>query len=98
MNIMTADLVTCYSNVKNIPMQSFRWIATSNDVRAAFIAQDIQKVIPDAVKEIAYGGLSDCLTINTDHLFNDLFGCVKIMQKQIEALQTKVDGIYLLNK
>ena len=86
-DIDSVDLNTCYEIVKAIPLKSFRWIEEDVYVRAAFIAQDIEVVLPEAIKERSYGGFTDCKTINMDPLFNQLFGCVKHMQRRIEELE-----------
>lgn len=53
-----------------------------------FIAQDVQKVMPEAVKPL---GETDLLGLDKDAIYAALVNAVKAQQKQIEVLQKRID-------
>jgi hypothetical protein len=94
-NIEDADIDICYSNIKNIKLHRFEWDSTllpDVDDRhvIGFIAQEVQTILPKAVKESNDYGFSDFKSLDTDQLNKCLFGCVQKLIVKVEALEAQV--------
>jgi hypothetical protein len=91
-DIVDADLTRCYDIVRSVPLRRFAWAAPlPPDVapdrhRLGWIAQEVELAFPKAVDRVSMYGLDDCRTLNTDQLMAALYGCVQMLQQQVEAL------------
>ncbi|HEX2859645.1 MAG TPA: tail fiber domain-containing protein [Alphaproteobacteria bacterium] len=74
--------------VKSLNGVHFTW---KKDGRPSYgvIAQDVQKVMPEAV----HGGGSTTMVVDSDQLIAPLIEAVKIQQKQIDDLRREVDEL-----
>ena len=69
---------------------------TENDnsnSKIGWVAQDVEKYIPNAVRKEAILGLPDCRKINTDQIIATLYGCV---QKLIEKVENQEHQLNVL--
>ena len=65
---------------------TFNW-KESREISAGVIAQDVEKVFPEVVKEM------DGKTVNYNGLIGLLVEVVKEQQKQIEELKSRIDNL-----
>lgn len=93
-DIESANLQMCYDTVKSIDLKYFKWNfpADSNVVlddkhSLGFIAQEIQKVFPNAVSESNSYGYTDFLSLNTDQILKAMYGALKQTMADKEALE-----------
>jgi hypothetical protein len=100
-NIALADIDTCYSNVKNVPLKKYSWKCDVlcdeecgfNRDRIGWIAQDVELVFPKSVKKRQMHGYDDCRDLNVDELYASMYGAIQKMQQMIESAQTTIVGL-----
>lgn len=99
-NITIANLQLCYDTIKNIPLKKYTWrddIYSSQQVfdrsRLGWIAQDVEMFIPKSVEKIEQYGYLDCRSFNNDQIIAHLYGCVKQLIKNVEALQDEINSM-----
>jgi hypothetical protein len=92
-NIVLANVATCYSNIKAIPLKYYKWrdsVFSAEEIRdrhkLGWIAQDVEAVFPKAVGSADMLGYSDCKTLDSDQLVATLYGAVQHLQAMVEAL------------
>ena len=93
-DIQSANLQMCYDTVKSIDLKYFKWnFPTESNVvpddkhSLGFIAQEIQKVFPNAVSESNSYGYTDFLSLNTDQILKAMYGALKQTMADKEALE-----------
>ena len=97
-NITSASNETCYENVKNINLYKFNYkeqfANNKNETQYGFIAQEVQKYYPKAVKyekiKVKDDTYENFLTINQTQLNYTLFGAVKHLQLELENIKVKL--------
>jgi hypothetical protein len=97
-NITLASNETCYENVKNINLYKFNYkeqfANNKNETQYGFIAQEVQKYYPKAVKyekiKVKDDTYENFLTINQTQLNYTLFGAVKHLQQELENIKVKL--------
>jgi hypothetical protein len=99
-NIELADLDTCYSNVKNIPLKYYKWrddVYTDKQVsdrhKLGWIAQDVETVFPKAVDKGEMHGYLDCRTLNSDQIYASMYGAIQKLQHVYEATKQELDDL-----
>jgi len=92
-NIQEADLDLCYENVKKLNLKYYKmkdeYVSPEYQKdrhNLGFIAQEVEKVFPNAVEERDIYGLSDLKTLNKDQIYTSMFGA---MQKLIQVVETQ---------
>ena len=92
-NIQNADLDDCFNKVKSLPLKRYKWkdniynqTEVTDRTKIGWIADDVQLLFPNSVKEINAHGYEDCKTINCDQIIASLYGCV---QKLITISENK---------
>jgi hypothetical protein len=90
-DIQVADIDTCYSNVKQIPLKYYKWrddVYDINEVadrhKLGWIAQDVEQVFPKAVSQKKMLGFDDCRDLNTDQLYASMYGAIQKLQQLVE--------------
>ena len=89
-NIVSANIETCYENVKNIPLRYFSWrdgFGGTDKRKVGWIAQEVEQVFPKAVTTIDAHGIGVCKALNTDQLIAAMFGAIQKLQHMVEDLQ-----------
>ena len=97
-NITSASNETCYENVKNINLYKFNYkeqfANNKNETQYGFIAQEVEKYYPKAVKyekiKVKDDTYENFLTINQTQLNYTLFGAVKHLQQELENIKVKL--------
>ncbi len=102
-NIQDADLDDCYNKIKSLPLKRYKWkdnIYNSDEVndrtKIGWIADDVQQIFPNSVKEIEAFGYSDCKSMNSDQIIAALYGCIKKLMSISENKKNTI--IELQNK
>ena len=98
-DITHADIDTCYTTVKKLPLRYFKIRdfvsddAVTDRHQLGWIAQDVEKVFPKAVNRIPLFGIDDCYILNDNQLYASLYGAVQklmhVTETQTEQLATK---------
>ncbi len=98
-DIQPADLNICLNNVKNLDLKYFKWKddyigneITTDRRKLGWIAQEVEAVIPKAVKKKNMFNMEDCRVLNSDQIIANMFGAVKMLIKKIKEKEE------LLNK
>ncbi len=96
-NIEDANIDECFNNIKNLPLKRYKWkdeIYTPTQVydrtKLGWIADDVQQIFPNSVKEIEANGLTDCKSMDIDQIIASLYGCIK---KLMSISETKKEII-----
>ncbi|MBT9167517.1 MAG: hypothetical protein DDT19_00855 [Syntrophomonadaceae bacterium] len=101
-SIEPANLDLCYNAVKNIPLSFYRWRDDAYSVEQVrdrgmlgWIADDVEKVYPKAVKTIPFELLTkekieDCKSVNNDQVYAALYGAVQKLIEKVEALERRI--------
>jgi hypothetical protein len=97
-NITLASNETCFENVKNINLYKFnykdKYSKHKQGTQYGFIAQEVQKYYPKAVKyekiKVKDDTYESFLTINQTQLNYTLFGAVKHLQRELDTIKVKL--------
>ena len=101
-NIVDADLDMCYNDIKELPLRKFKWRdnyivrhEVEDTSNLGFIAQEVELIYPKSVTTMVENDfdLPDVKSVNKDQLIMSLFGAVKKLQNDVEALQSIVNGV-----
>lgn len=99
-DIDTVDTTMCYSIIKHLPLKTYRWnkevynAQINNDsLRLGWIAQDVEKYIPNSVETISAYGLDNCKSINIDQVIACLYGAVQQLIKRNEQLEVDLEKL-----
>jgi hypothetical protein len=94
MDIVSANLSTCYEAVKAINLKYFKWTIPVDDQHSlGFIAQEVREVFPNAVLESDSFGYPDFLSLNTDQILKAMYGALQKTMNDIENLKTRLSNI-----
>ncbi len=97
-DIISANLTNCYNNIKNLRLVTYKWKDDKTQLNTAgglhknllgWIAQEVETIIPDAVTISEDNGLTDCRSLKSDIIYQNLFGCVQQLIKKIENLENE---------
>jgi hypothetical protein len=99
-DIVAADLELCYDKIKQLPLKYYKWkddVYTTDEVkdrhRVGWVAQDVQKVFNKAVDVGDMHGYSDCLTLNTDLIYANMFGAIQKLMKIVEDQEVRISDL-----
>ena len=101
-NIITADLDLCYDKIKNLRLVHYKWkdfVIEKNKTdennfdksKLGWIAQEVQSIIPRAIninKNNEFN-IDNCLSIDTEHIYINLYGCTKKLIEDKENLENE---------
>ena len=98
-DITFADLDTCYTIVKTLPLKRYGWrddVYSSNVIKdrhkLGWIAQDVETVLPKAVESINAHGYEDCRTLNADQIYAAMYGAIQKLQAKVESLEARLSS------
>ena len=100
-NITTADVSSCYNAIKNLRLVNYTWksnfmsfasIDTTHN-KLGWIAQEVENEIPDAVTSSFASGYYDCRTLQTDLIYQNMYGCIKKLITDKETLEDQVSSL-----
>jgi hypothetical protein len=93
-NIQSADLEVCMDNIKSLDLKYYKWKdefinkkQTLDRHRLGWIAQDVEKIIPKAVKTSNMFdslGIENAKMIDSDQIIANLYGAVKLLSKKLK--------------
>ena len=98
-DIVLADTDTCYNNVKRIPLKYFKWrdeYFTKDHIsdrhKIGWIAQDVEKVFPKAVRVSTdkSSKIPECRTLDTDQLYATMYGAIQKLQEMCERYEKSI--------
>jgi hypothetical protein len=98
-NIVSADLDTCYNNVKRIPLKHFKWkdeIYDDTEIydrrKLGWIAQDVEKVFKKAVRtNTNHPTIPNCKSLDADQIYACMYGTIQKLQEMCEKMQARID-------
>lgn len=97
-DIQLADTSKCYDLIKNLPLKTYKWNGciynAQTNINAqliGWIAQDVEKYLPDSVQAFPAFGLRDCKSINIDQIIGTLYGAVQKLIEKNEELEKKIN-------
>jgi hypothetical protein len=92
--VLLANKDRCYEIVKNLPLNHYSWNAeyvnstmTTDHSKLGWIAQDVEKVFPKAVRTTQMFDLNDCKTLDADQIYAAMYGAIQKLQDTVEQLQ-----------
>jgi hypothetical protein len=100
-NISTANVTTCYNAIKNLRLVNYTWktsilsqasIDTSKN-KLGWLGQEVETEIPDAVTTTFASGYYDCRVLQTDLIYQNMFGCIKKLITDKETLESQVSTL-----
>ena len=81
---LITDLNSCLDTIKKLNVYNFNFKSDPNKItKTGFIAQEVKRLIPNAVKTTDFGGLKDCMQIDTDYIIAYLVSAVKALAYKI---------------
>ncbi len=93
-NIQSADLELCTDNIKKLDLKYYKWKdefitkeQSADRHRLGWIAQDVEKVIPKAVKTSNMFnniGVENAKMVDSDQIIANLYGAVKLLSKKLK--------------
>jgi hypothetical protein len=102
-DIVLANSFICYSTIKAIPLKYFEWniydpvqqstIQTNDAHSLGFIAQDIEKVFPNAVMQSEEYGFSNLRSIDVDQVYKMHYGATQYLGEQVEQQSTLIQTL-----
>jgi hypothetical protein len=103
-NIVNADYQLCYNDVKNIPLRRFTYTSSFietygiTDRRVlGFLAQELSSIQPKSISINPVLDIEDGMWINTEQINYSLFGSVKKVIYDKEALESTSISLVTLN-
>jgi hypothetical protein len=94
-DIESANLFTCYNNVKNIELKYFKWnypdVEVSDSHMLGYIAQEVAEYFPNSVKVTDSHGFPDFLSLDTDQILKSMYGALQKTIEDKEALEEKLE-------
>lgn len=91
-NIESIDTNIAISNIKQMPYKSYIYKNDENEqVRRGFIAQDLQKIDPQYVREYGDPGREKTLAIDENVMLLDSVAAVKWLINKVEELQEEIN-------
>ena len=99
-DIISADLASCAKIVLDIPLRKYSFTdefqkrtGTSSDSQYGFIAQEVKKIIPEAIHYTNEYGLDDFHSLDTDQIFKLEFGATQYLLNKIQAMEAQVSTL-----
>ncbi|XAI98074.1 tail fiber protein [Escherichia phage YJin-2024a] len=91
-NIQSIDTNIAIGNIKQMPYKSYIYKNDENEqVRRGFIAQDLQKIDPQYVREYGDPGREKTLAIDENVMLLDSVAAVKWLINKVEELQEEIN-------
>lgn len=74
------DIGSCLSNIKDLGVYQYTYNSDKEQsIKTGFIAQQVESIIPNAVKIQNFSGIEDCRLIDTNTILANLVGAVKVL-------------------
>jgi len=99
-DIQDADLEICYNNIKNIRLARYTWkddVYTNDQISdrsiVGWIADEVEKVFPNAVTTTVAHGYDDCKDLNIDQLMATLYGFTQNLMDKNDKQDIIIDTL-----
>lgn len=99
-NIIDADLLSCAKLVSDIPLRQYTFTkeyqiktGATSIPQYGFIAQEVQKCIPDSIRYTKEFGLDDFHSLDTDQIFKLDFGATQYLLTQVEKMEAQISTL-----
>jgi hypothetical protein len=99
-DIISANLASCAKLVLDIPLRQYSFsdefqkrTGTSSDSQYGFIAQEVKKILPEAISYTKEYGLDDFHSLDTDQIFKLEFGATQYLLNKIQAMEAQVSTL-----
>ena len=100
-NIEYANLETCVTIVKNLPLRRFEWkepLASkcADKKVVGWIAQEVEQYLPKAVSTIdatQMTGLADAKFLDSDQILKTMYGALQSALQEIDVLKARVAAL-----
>ncbi len=96
-DIQPANLETCWNNMENLELKYFKWKdqyidenITRDRKKLGWIAQEVETVIPKAVKKCDMFGIDDCRVLDSDQIIANMFGTAKLLLRKLKEKEEAV--------
>lgn len=90
-NITMVDVHDCFSNIRNIPLRKWNWKTNSNLEEIGWIAQEVERSLPQAVIQKNAFGIDDFKMINYDYMLKNVYGAVQHLINQMDDHDKKLN-------
>jgi hypothetical protein len=92
-NIVPANLEYSTEIVKRLKLRHFEWAAMAKEgkpapTRTAWIAQEVEEVLPEAVRSNDAYGIPDCKFVAESAIVSHMFGALQKALAEIDALKS----------
>ena len=100
LNIDSADTARCYQDIKSIPLRRFQWDSNfypsvPDRHMLGWVAQEVQTVVPKAVKQVPMHGYSDFHVLDTDQLLKITYGALQHLIGKYEETNQSLQNLTL---
>jgi hypothetical protein len=99
-DIISANLASCAKIVLDIPLRQYSFTdefqkrtGTSSDSQYGFIAQEVKKILPEAIHYTKEYGLDDFHSLDTDQIFKLEFGATQYLLNKIQDMEAQVSTL-----
>ena len=99
-DIISANLASCAKLVLDIPLRQYSFTdefqkrtGTSSDSQYGFIAQEVKKILPEAIHYTKEYGLDDFHSLDTDQIFKLEFGATQYLLNKIQDMEAQVSTL-----
>ena len=94
--IKYASLDECYDEVKQVNVYNFKYkdfVSNDGQMHTGFIADEIEKVIPQTVTKADAYDMTDVRGLNSSEFVSILWGAVKKLQSMVEDKDKEISGL-----
>jgi hypothetical protein len=93
-DVETANIDTCYENVKKLRLVRHGWVdgfdsGVDGNIMG-WIAQEVLEVLPKSVGEIEINNMGKFLSLDPTQIYNTMYGAVQRLMQKVEALEEEV--------
>ena len=99
-NIINADLSLCAKLVSDIPLRQYTFTEEFQKKTGAisvpqygFIAQEVQKILPESIRYSKEFGLDDFHSLDTDQIFKIEFGATQYLLQKLEVMEALISTL-----
>jgi hypothetical protein len=99
-DLALADLETCYANVKNMPLRTFKWKTdvygddqVNDRQMLGWTADDVIDIFPTSVVQRNAHDIGDCKTLDVSPIIASMHGALQKIQRLVEAQAERMDSL-----
>lgn len=99
-DLALADLETCYANVKNMPLRTFKWKTdvygddqVNDRQMLGWTADDVIDIFPTSVVQRNAHDIGDCKSLDVSPIIASMHGALQKIQRLVEAQTERMDSL-----